>query len=412
MSQHLHHRTGRRAFLKAAGGIAGALALGSRTWATRLILVATGQTNPISQVEWIVYDTGLQDAAGDPVHRCAIRITTTAGAQGWADFDGWTAPDGPTARLIKDMLLGRELTEHESLWHQLYQQGIPLGTLGAVDVALWDLKGRIEGQPICALLGAKRQQVAGCVSTGFNLGGPLEYANFASACKEQSAHGVKIQTAAGKPEQDIAVYGAVREAVGSDFACIAGGAAAYTYEQALQVGQELDELDYAWFQSPMPENDEWVARYVALTGALETPVCAPETERGSYQSRVTWVERAACDIPCIDVHYGGLTACVELAQACESKGIRLELNNVGPDAYAHLQLLGATDETLIEHVEMLSLSSMGVPPMNHGHDARATLPGRVSAEPALNEQGYIAIGQAPGMGLELDWKYIFTHRVS
>ena len=81
--------------------------------------------------------------------------------------------------------------------------------------------------------------------------------------------------------------------------------------------------------------------------------------------------------------------------------IRLELHNVGPDAYAHLQLIGATPESRIRHTELLSISRQS-----------RTLPGRATPEPAFDEQGHVAIPQTPGMGIELDWKYIQTHRVN
>jgi len=413
MNRHTTGRMGRRSFLKAAGCAAGTLALGHRALARRLLLVATGETSRISQVEWVVYETGLQDLGGEPQRRSAVRVTTTSGVQGWSDFESWTAPDSQTARLIKDILLGQDPASHDNIWRQLYQEGISFGTLGAVDVALWDLRGRIENQPVHALLGAKRQKAKSYVSTGFNLGEPSAYVEFASACKAKQVHGVKIQPYVeggvavnslpdtAFPEKDMEAYAAVREAVGPAFACMAGGPAAYTFDQALRVGRLLDNLAYAWYQSPMPENDEWIDRYAALAGELRTPVCAPEAKAGSYESRLAWIEKRACDISCIDVHHGGFTACVQLASACESKGVPLELHNIGPDAYPHLQLIGATDETLIKHVEMLSLVQ-----------ETSTLPGRVTPETTFDEQGYVAIPQTPGMGIELDWKYIFTHRVS
>ncbi len=412
MSRHTAGRMGRRSFLKAAGCVAGTLAMGSRALARRLLLVASGETSPISQIEWVVYDTGLRDLGGEPLRRSAVRITTTSGVQGWSDFESWTAPDSQTARLIKDMLLGQDPASHDNIWRQLYQEGISLGTLGAVDVALWDLWGRIEGQPVHALSGTKRQKTKSYVSTGFNLGEPSAYADFASACKARGVHGVKIQPYVERgvavnglpdtafPEEDMEAYTAVRETVGPDFACMAGSPAAYTFDQALRVGRLLDNLGYAWYESPMPENDEWIDRYAALAGELRTPVCAPEADTGSYESRIAWIERRACDISRIDIHHGGFTACVQLASACESKGVPLELHNVGPDAYPHLQLTGATDEAIIKHVEILSLSQ-----------ETSILPGRVTPEPAFDEQGYVAIPQTPGMGIELDWKYIFTHRL-
>lgn len=413
MSQHTDGNMNRRRFLRLAGCAAGTWVLGKCAAAGRLVLVNTSETPRISRIEWIVYDTGLRGPDNRSRERCAVRITATSGVQGWADFPGWTTPDDEAARLIKDTLLGRDPDNHDNLWRQLYQDGLSLGTLGAVDVALWDLRGRIENKPVHALLGTKRQKAKTYMTTGFNLGEPAEYAEHAVACKESGVHGIKVHpyiewgagtggpANAGSPGKDMNAYNAVREAVGPDYPCMADNYGTYTLDQALRVGRLLDELDYAWYESPMPEGDEWLDRYVTLTKELKTPVCAPETHPGSYADRLSWIESAACDICRIDVHLGGFTACLELALACEAAGIPLELHSVGPDAYPHLQLIGATTESLIQYLEILSLS----------REARLQ-PGRATLEPVFDEQGYVAIPNTPGMGLELDWKYIFTHRVS
>jgi L-alanine-DL-glutamate epimerase-like enolase superfamily enzyme len=151
----------------------------------------------------------------------------------------------------------------------------------------------------------------------------------------------------------------------------------------------------------MPEIETWRERYIELAAQVKTPICAPATLADSYQARAAWLTSKACDIGQIDVHFGGFTPCIELGVACESLGAPLELNDVGLDAYPHLQLIAATSESLIRHVEVSSVS-------------RTTRihPGRATPEPVLDEQGFVAIPQTPGMGLELDWQHIFTHRVN
>ena len=401
MDQNCRNKITRRSLLRAAGGLAGAMAWSNVARASRLIIVATSPGAPISRIEWIRYDTGRLDSVGTPITRCAVRLTTTAGDQGWADVEGWIAPDSGMSRTIESIVLGQDPANHELLWQQLYAQAVPLATLGAIDTALWDLRGRIANQPVCNLLGAERLRIGSYVSSGLDLGGSSEYAAFASTCQESGSQGVKIQSAAETPTQDIAIYAAVRDAVGADFPCFACGVAGYTLEEAVQVGQGLDDLEYAWFQSPMPEADAWVSTYTTLAASIETPLCGPVDGAGSYQARNTWLDRGACDIACIDVHHGGLTACIQLADICQSKGIPLELPNVGLDAYPHLQLAGARTEAVVPHLELLSLS----------REPR-TEPGRLTPEPVFDDEGYIAVPQSPGMGLELDWKYIFTHRVA
>jgi L-alanine-DL-glutamate epimerase-like enolase superfamily enzyme len=163
----------------------------------------------------------------------------------------------------------------------------------------------------------------------------------------------------------------------------------------------LDDLQFEWYESPMPETDAWKERYISLVEQVKTPICAPEAHPDSYPARVLWLAANACNISRIDVHLGGFTPCVELALACESFGARLELRDAGLEAYPHLQLIAATSESLIKYVEVSSLS----------RETRIH-PGRATPEPALDEQGRITIPQTPGMGLELDWNYIYRHRVN
>ncbi len=403
-------RMDRRSFLKAAGLTA---ATGGYAAARTLILLDTDAPALIGKIEWIVYETGLRSPSSDPEHRCVVRITTTTGVQGWSDMPGWTRPDSDTVAQIRNALLQQEVSRRDAIWRELYEQGLSLGTLAGVDIALWDLLGRLENKPVHALLGTRRQTVKTYLTSGFNLGDPQKYAEYALACKEAGIHGCKIHPYiewgtgrngvlnAGFHDRDMAVYRAVRDAVGPDYPCMADNYCTYTYEEALRVGRLLDDLGYEWYESPMPESDAWRDRYVALAGQLRTPVCAPETHPESYPARVAWITAKACDISRIDVLLGGFTPCLELALACEAAGVPLDLHHPGRDAYPHLQLIGATSESLIKYTELVSLSREPCVP-----------PGRATPDPVFDAGGYVPIPQTPGMGVEMDWPFIYAHRAS
>lgn len=403
----------RRSFLRRLGSAGALLLTGSNAGARVLYLVRAGEHAKISNLEWFLYETDPLGVEKQPQRRCAVRITTAIGAQGWADLSNWMFPDEETAAVINDLLLGRDAENKDDIWNALYAEGIALGPLSAVDIALWDLHGRMAGKPVHALVGTQRQQAKTYVTTEFNLGDAQAYADFAVACKDKGVGGCKIHpyikwdagangpANTGFPDRDIAVYQAVREAVGADFFCMADNYGTYNFDEALRVGRLLDELAYQWYESPMPEGDDWRDRYAALVRELKTPICAPETAAGSAEARLAWIEQKACDICRIDVHLGGFTACLRLARACEAAGIGLELHGLGADAYPHLQLIAATREPLIRYFEMFSLSQ----------ESRV-LPGRTTPEPVFDEQGCVAVPQRPGMGIELDWQYILAHRVA
>jgi len=413
MNRYTNEHMDRRGFLKIAAGVAGSWAASRTASARRLVVVGVDGSEKISRIEWIPYDTGLRGPDEQNQERCAVRITTASGGQGWADVSIGTRPDTETATLISDTLLGQDPASHDNLWRQLYQQNLALGTLAAVDVALWDLQARMAGKPVHALLGTKRQQAKTCLNTGSNLGEPADYAQYAQQCQAGGVNAIKIQPYvewgtginglpdAGFPDKDMAAYSAVREAVGADYPCMADNQGSYTYDEALRVGRLLDTLNFAWYESPMPETDTWFDRYIALAAELSTPVCAPETYADAYAPRIAWIAQKACDVSRISLCHGGFTACLQLASACEEAGIALTLQDVTPDAYPYLQLMGATSESLVPYFEIASLF----------RELR-TLPGRTTPEPVFDGNGHVIVPQTPGMGVELDWRYIFKHRTS
>ena len=183
MNRYTDRHMDRRIFLKTAACVAGAWTLPRGATARRLVLVGVDSSEKISRIEWLPYDTGQRGPDEQNQQRCAVRLTTTGGAQGWADLAITTLPDADAATLVSDTLLAQDPASQDNLWRQLYQQGLALGTLAAVDVALWDLRGRMEGEPVHALLGTRRPQVKTCLNTGFNLGAPADYAHHAGQCQ-------------------------------------------------------------------------------------------------------------------------------------------------------------------------------------------------------------------------------------
>lgn len=367
----------------------------------------------IQRTEWFAYrGTDRHLKASD---RLALRLTAADDAQGWSDFSYRSDMRDWLPRL---QLTGRDATQIDLLWDELYAAGTPLDLLASVDVALWDLRGRQQGKPVHSILGSQRDRVKVYVHTPFNLGGPDVYAGYAADWKREGFHGFKVHPTItwgatwndprfGKPDEDLAIYRAVREAVGpgTEYALTTDNYNTYDYDTALRVGRVVEELGYKWYESPMPETDEWIDRYVALRRALNVPVCAPECAPGSWEVRARWIDRGACDISRIDIYMGGFTPCVRLAEKCRQAGIPLELHTFGE--FYHLQLLGATPESLVEYMESGTTWRDGVlMPESSRRVGEILKRGWLTPEPLADAQGYMAIPQTPGMGVELDWEWI------
>jgi L-alanine-DL-glutamate epimerase-like enolase superfamily enzyme len=349
------------------------------------------------------------------------KIVTDAGAEGYylgghghGDQDGLPADQRAALEgRVKSLLLGQDPFDREKFWHWMWVANLEENLLSVVDMALWDLQARVFGVPLYKLLGGCRDKVKAYASTYPNMGTPDDYAQHALACKQQGYSHYKIHPYyfwdplkrtpdPGRPshiEQDIEVCQAVRAAVGGDMVLSFDPWGTYrTYEEAYRVGRELERLNFYWYEHPMPEYR--VASYEKLCRELEIPILSPEIAAGSLYTRADWIRRGASDMSRIDVLRGGVTGVKKLAAVCEAYGVKCEVHMSG---FANLQLLGATSEDVCEYYERGLLAP--------GVDYETPPPYLAAIGDVMDEQGFVHLPQAPGMGYQLVWDYIEENRV-
>jgi L-alanine-DL-glutamate epimerase-like enolase superfamily enzyme len=353
----------------------------------------------IQRIDRIDCDTGQTHRDGSPRPERFVRLTTDTGIQGSAC---WLWPDNDTPedwRRAEDLLIGKDPSQTETIWQDLWDADVRGITQSMIDVALWDILGRAAGKPVHALLGTKRHRIKAYVSSPFNVGGgkPAAYAEEALRIRDEGFHGYKIHPTHGEEwgrgkaacdlETDLAIARAVGEAIGDDpdFALMWDNYHTYSYAEAIRVGRELERLGFLWYESPIWEEDEDMCDYVRLCEELEITVCAPEVNDGAHMSRLRWMEAGACDMNRIDFQYGGFTSCLAVTRACEAAGMSLDLHT----GYCmHLQVFAATTDETIPYIEHYATSSS-----------------------VQFEDGYALVPQTPGMGLELDWGKLEACRI-
>jgi L-alanine-DL-glutamate epimerase-like enolase superfamily enzyme len=349
------------------------------------------------------------------------RIVTDEGAEGYylggsghGDQDG-LLPDERAALLSKarSMLMGEDPFDREKFWHWMWVSKTPENILSTLDMALWDLQARSFGVPIHKLLGGCRHRVKAYASTYPNMGTPDDYAAHAVACRQEGYRAYKIhpyyfadpvtlEPVPGRPSHiraDIEVCRAVRDAVGDEMVLMFDPWGTYcTYEDALWVGRELEKLNFAWYEHPMPEYR--VRAYEKLSGELAIPILSPEIAAGSLYTRADWIRREASDMTRIDVLRGGITGVKKMISVAEAYGVRCEIHMSG---FGNLQILGATSEDTCEYYERGLLAP--------GIDGNTPPPYLRSLPDPLDHDGYVTVPQLPGMGYDLDWAYIEAHRI-
>jgi L-alanine-DL-glutamate epimerase-like enolase superfamily enzyme len=315
---------------------------------------------------------------------------------------------------IKSLLVGQDPLDRELIWKWLWVANIPENVASVVDLALWDLAGRAVGLPVYKLMGGARDRVKAYASTYPNLGAPSVYADHALECKRQGYLAYKIhphyfwdpatrQPTPGRPSNvaaDIETCRLVREAVGPDYLLMYDPWGTYhSLEEALKVGRVLEELDFYWYEHPMPEYR--VESYVRLARELRIPILSPEIAAGGVFSRAEWILRGASDMSRIDVNRGGITGARKTAIVCEAYGLRCEIHMAG---FGNLQVLGATSEDTSEYYEKGLLA----PEVDYD----APHPYLRKTCDALDADGYITLPSAPGLGYDLVWDYINDNTIS
>ena len=203
---------------------------------------------------------------------------------------------------LRALLVGQDPLDRELIWKWLWVANIPENVASVVDLVLWDLAGRALSLPVYKVLGGARDRVKAYASTYPNIGSPRDYADHALACKAEGYLAYKIhphyfwdpatrESTPGRPSNvaaDIETCRLVREAVGPEYVLMYDPWGTYhSVEEALKVGRVLEELDFAWYEHPMPEyRDE---SYVRLARELRIPILSPEIAAGGVFTRADWI---------------------------------------------------------------------------------------------------------------------------
>jgi L-alanine-DL-glutamate epimerase-like enolase superfamily enzyme len=231
-------------------------------------------------------------------------------------------------RFLKPLVLGQDPLERERLWQTMWQRNrqTTLRAIGAVDVALWDLGGKIAGLPIHRLLGSYRDSAPAYASSAV-LASKEAYAEEAASYRAAGWTAYKIHPPTD-PATDIKVCEAVRSAVGDDYTVMLDSTWAYQYPEALRVGRVVEALGFHWYEDPLADDDLY--NYVKLKQQLKIPILATEYAPGGFTALAPWITARATDYlrgdPAVK---GGITPLVKTAHLAEGFHMNFEIHHGG-----------------------------------------------------------------------------------
>jgi D-galactarolactone cycloisomerase len=339
-------------------------------------------------------------------HRGAllVEIIGEDGLSGWGEAFGPPLLTAPVVEFYKPLLVGADALATELHWQNLYnrlrdhgQKGLTVEALSAVDIALWDLKGRHLGLPVHRLMGGPLRSRVQAYATGFYRkrdGNPLSY--LVDEALQQADAGfsaIKLKLGFGIDE-DIRLCREVRRAVGDTMAIMVDANHAYDATAAIRVGRQIEDLDIAWFEEPVPPED--LQGYRQVKSALHIPIAGGEAEFTRWGFRSILVDRVI-DILQPDVcAAGGLSECKKIADMANAFGVRVNPHvwGSGVALAASLQLIA----TLPDNPPGLH----PIPPLLELDQSEHPIRMAILREPIRHQAGWVEVPTDPGLGIEID----------
>lgn len=323
-----------------------------------------------------------------------VRVETDTGLVGYGSGDQMLGFAGHEALFVGEDALAIE-RHHKVLANLAFHYG----RCWPLDLALWDLAGKITGQPCWKLLGGAARRVRAYASSG-TLRDPGAMAEAAERYLAEGFAALKIRFRRGDWRDDIRALEAVRGRVGERLTlmvdCNQGWRMPWdienpwTLKDALPVGRELERLGVHWMEEPLHRADYDGLR--ALRESLDVRIAGGEMNRELFEFREL-AQRGCLDVLQPDVALvGGVTGLRRVAHLAEAHGLTFTphtwTNGMGVVANAHL-VAGLACAPFLE---------FPYDPPEWSLERRDFM----MAEPLSVKEGWIDLGEAPGMGYEVD----------
>ena len=337
-----------------------------------------------------------------------LKIETDEGITGWGE--GYVGARGDFVnQLFGDMLVGADPLNRNALWQGMFGRvyngnnagGFGGSAISAVDIALWDIAGKAAGQSVSDLLGGRIRDKVAVYATGlyYTEGEfPTRLLDEATMYVELGFKGMKTKIGGLPIAEDVQRVATIRRAIGDDIRLMVDANQAYPASTAIRIGNELAAYDITWFEEPVNAKD--VDAYLQVQAAVPMPVAGGENLRTRYEFK-DFFARRAYDIAQPDVvNAGGITEMRNIAMTANSYGIL-----VNPHVWGSPVMIAAS----------LHLAST-IPPCPPAYEPRpyeqepvmefdrtpSGIREGITAEPFDQQDGFITVPTAPGLGVEID----------
>lgn len=312
---------------------------------------------------------------------------------------------------VEKYLAGQDPLDSEVLWSAMYHDPHARGgriattALSGIDIALWDLKGKILGQPVYKLLGGAYRDKIRVYANGWytNPGTPQQNADEARRVVDMGYTALKFDPFGQRNFYTISLaeaqlaedrVAAVRNAVGPHVDILVEAHAKWNVMTAIQLGKRLEQYRPLWYEEPVSEEN--IAELLEVRRKVNIPIATGERLYTKFPFAQI-VEAHAADVLQPDIaNAGGITELKKIAAIAEAKHITMAPHNVcspvGAQAEMHLCAAILNFEIQEYHAEFYT---------EHYFTVFDGFP--------RQEAGYVTLPDAPGLGLVMNEDEIAAH---
>ena len=301
--------------------------------------------------------------------------------------------------VLAPALAGADPFATEYIWHQLYHsqvsrtlgaRGIGMAALSAVDIALWDIKGKALDTPICALLG-------GPVADSFRvyassipwIESPEQAVEEAELRVHQGYTALKLKFG-GDMQREFEALEAIRYAVGDEVDLMVDAEMTYRIDTAVRVARVLEDMDVYWFEEPVPVDD--LDAYRRLAGAADVKIALGRNVYTRHQFRDFVLNDTVQVIQADVARAGGFTEARKIVDLAACFNLLWSPHTIGDviTTVANLQLVATSLQT-----PFLEFDVTYNPLMTN-----------MLKNPIRQKDGMIYLPDGPGLGIEIDEAFV------
>lgn len=360
----------------------------------------------ISHFEVALYYVPLSQPLEDAIHGVqsefslvVVKIATDDGASGmgYTYSVGRTGGSAIAAMLDSDMgplLIGEDPRRIEHLWRKLWwathyvgRGGIASFAISAVDIALWDLKGRAAGEPLWRMLGGadnKAEAYGGGIDFHMSIDELLVQTE---GFLESGLNAVKIKVGRESIAEECERIAALRSVIGDERKLMVDANMKWSVEHAIKASRAFADYGVYWMEEPTIPDDTEGNRRIEREGAI--PVACGENLHTLYEFQRIIVE-AGVSFPDVDIsNVGGVTAMMKVAHMAEAYNRRVTTHGIQD---LHVSCLAAIPNASLLEIHAFRLDDFLV-------------------DPLPIKDGYAYASDRPGHGVDLKWDELDHHRV-